>query len=110
MGNPEITNAELLNVLVQKIDDKFNYLNKSIEESTANINKKLIIATRTILKLKKENQDLREKVNNLENKIRRNNIAIFGLQPDKNNLLESSIKKLNTVLKAQVIKYILASE
>lgn len=103
MGNPEITNAELLNILAQKIDDKFNFLSKSIEDSTANINKKLMIATKTILNLKKNNQDLRERVINLENKIRRNNIAVFGLESDKNNLLESSISKLNTALKVQVL-------
>lgn len=103
MGNTEITNAELLNVLVQKIDDKFNYLSKSIEDSTANINKKLIIATKTILNLKRDNQDLRDRVINLENKIRRNNIAVFGLKPDKSNLLESSISKLNNILKVQVL-------
>lgn len=98
----DLSNSELYELLNKKIEAKFSELTLQISQANANLTQELLAAKQTALQLKEENELLAKKVALLEKKIRRNNIAVFGLKRDENNLLDSWIGQLSSLLKIDI--------
>lgn len=100
----EISNAELLEILLQKIDLKFLELSKSFKEHNEILASKLDKTKQQVGKLREENRELKRRIEILENTARRNRVAIFGIHFDRNNLLDSVLTELNRLLKTEIRK------
>lgn len=100
----EISNKQLLDLLVQKIDERFDSLVVNIRDENKQLRQEVCKAKLAIDGLKKENYELQDRVLLLEKKVRRNNIAVFGLNVDKGNLLPNALIQLNTVLDIEITK------
>ena len=85
----------------QNSEDQTNVLRGEIKNITKVINEKIDISNRDISQLKKENLDL-------QRKIRKNNIIVFGLGSRKDlkqeNLLKTSIDNLNRLLSIKLLE------
>lgn len=98
-----ISNKELLDILEKKIDSRFAELSQQIEQNHNELNEKLIQSNDIVSSLKKENAELHARVDFLESKIRKKNIAIFGLQEvDDKSLLDHTIREVNNLLEIQI--------
>lgn len=88
------------------IDEKFNHffeqITKSQQEQTDKVLAELkdikLAQNEKIKKLEKTLINLENKYLSLERRIRKNNIIIFGLKIDKQNLIEETIAILNSLL------------
>lgn len=98
----EISNSKLLELLTKKIDQRFEELLQNIRQESESLNKKLSDANLNIQKLKEEKKILSERITLLERRVRKNNVAIFGLRIDKENFVDSCITQVNTVLKTNL--------
>lgn len=98
----EITNGQILDILTKKIDEKFEELANKIDNNAQELNYKLIAANTQISELQKENCILKETVEVLDRKIRRNNIAIFGLEVEEDKILEDTLNYLTSTLQIQL--------
>lgn len=91
MGSGNISNKQLYEL----INSKFNELTERINNNTDK-------TTSYIEKLEEENRHLKERVELLENKVRKNNVAVFGLTELRDgNLMKESLKQLNSHLKLE---------
>lgn len=93
----------LLDLLTEKIDgldNKFRELNANILDVKADLNTQLNSERAKIAELEEENKQLNKRLEILENRVRKNNIAVFGLQINQegDNILETSIAQLNNLL------------
>lgn len=100
----DITNSKLLEKITSRIDEKFERLIQKIDENQKTLNEKIEAADFTIKKLTNENTELKERITVLEQRARRNNIAVFGLKINENNLLLEAIKELNSLLKINIVE------
>lgn len=103
MPEGEISNRELLVILEKKIDSRFSDLSRQIEQNQNDLNDKLIQSNIIISSLKKDNAELHARVDFLESKIRKRNIAIFGIEEvDDKALLDHTLRELNNLLEIQI--------
>lgn len=87
----ELSNAELL----KKLENILHNNKVEIKNEIRAINNKL---DERLQKLEKEYNTLENKVVDLERKNRENNIVIFGIHANRDNLLNITVEKLNDLL------------
>lgn len=84
------------------ISELYNLLKKTQEEQTIKLLEEFRVSQKdTITKIEKNKEeidDLHAKNLSLERKIRKNNIIVFGLKTNNENLLNTCIDKLNNLL------------
>ena len=103
MVTENISNKQLYELICSKIDGKFEDLAKKIDENKTDLTNQIAETNSNICKLQIENNKLKKRVEILERNIRKNNIAVFGLNEiDENNLLASTQKKIKEVLKIEI--------
>lgn len=100
----DITNSQLLTKISEIIDEKFKIFTSAITKETETLQLVLQKNKVTINNLKRENRELQTRVFLLEKKIRKNNIAIFGLKTNGDNslLLANTVSELNKLLNTTV--------
>lgn len=101
-SSKEITNSELLELLTRKFDERFDSLSKCIEANNKKIVEDLQEVNIVISVLKEENQAQRDRIQILEKKVRKNNLAVFGLPPEGENFLHITLDKINSLLNTQL--------
>lgn len=95
----EITLKEVLNEILNVKNELKNF----IEEGEARLLSKLDELTNKINKVEKENTELKNKIEILERKQKRNNIVIFGLNLNPaENLFDSVRQRLNKLLQVSL--------
>lgn len=87
----ELTTAQLYDLLLEANTKQTQELKSEIQSATQNLTEKIERANEEIKKLKLKNLLL-------ERKNRKNNIVIFGLETNNDNLLMHTISTLNELL------------
>lgn len=94
----EITNAQLYEMLTKKIDEKFDTYMKHIQKENIKIKKTVERTKREVDRLKGENRELQDRVLLLEKRVRKNNVAIFGLKVREETLLDDFVNQVEQLL------------
>lgn len=91
----ELTNQELLEKLETLINKKTLEIRSEINAINKSINKKLIEFEENFKKIE-------EKITNIERANRKNNILIFGIQTDQDNLLKTTLSQINVIFECNL--------
>lgn len=92
----ELTLADLYQKLLLSQEENTKKVIKSIETNKAELEANLEITVKEVKKLQSRNI-------NLERKIRKNNIIIFGIKINKENILPSTLETLNNLFQTNFI-------
>lgn len=90
------TNKELLEKLEALINKNSVEIKLEIKSVSDSINQKLN-------KLEEKYRKIEEKVTHIERANRKNNIVIYGIQTDKNNLLKTTLSQLNEIFECNLV-------
>lgn len=95
----DLTNNELYKLLLKANKDQMEELKTEINSNLQQLSTKL-----NVVESKAEN--LQNKVSSPERKSRHNNVIMFGLKVDQNNLLYNTLDFLNNILGITIQKMV----
>ncbi|CAH1110327.1 unnamed protein product [Psylliodes chrysocephalus] len=91
------SNKDLLEKLEDLINKNSSEIRKDIQSLNTNVNIQIKVIEERCLKIEK-------RLTYIERSNKRNNIVIFGIQANKNNLLNTTIEKLNQIFGCDLVE------
>lgn len=98
------------NNLIDKLDEivqrrnieQTQQINKYIDDISRKLSNNIEDNKEELMRLKGEHQNLKNQCKNLFHRLRRNNIVVYGLKVNQENLVESTVSELRVLLQTEI--------